>query len=285
MKEIIVPETYNYIAVFLTLACNLKCSYCINRFEEGNFNNKHISGDEWVTGLNRIVSRADLPVTLQGGEPALHPGFFSIINNIKNELSIDILTNLKFDVGRLLKEVNPARLYRDAPYANIRVSYHPGQMNLESLISKVMKLQKAGFSIGIFGVLHPNQEEEILTAQKKCLDLGIDFRVKEFLGEYEGKLFGTYLYPESVSKKIRKKCLCKTTELIIGPNGDIYRCHHDLYENFPSVGNILDPEFQIEEAFRKCDVFGFCNPCDVKIKTNRFQQFGHTSVEIKFSDG
>ena len=61
----------------------------------------------------------------------------------------------------------------------------------------------------------------------------------------------------------------------------VYQCHHDLYENFPSVGNILDPEFQIEEAFRNV-MFWFCNPCDVKIKTNRFQQFGHTSVEIKF---
>jgi hypothetical protein len=29
-----------------------------------------------------------------------------------------------------------------------------------------------------------------------------------------------------------------------------------------------------------CYNFGDCNPCDVKIKTNRFQEYGHTSVEI-----
>lgn len=30
MKEIIIPDSYNYIAVFLTLSCNYRCSYCIN---------------------------------------------------------------------------------------------------------------------------------------------------------------------------------------------------------------------------------------------------------------
>ena len=98
-------------------------------------------------------------------------------------------------------------------------------------------------------------------------------------------MYGTYLFPDGVSKKIKKNVSCKTTELIIGPSGEVYRCHHDLYENFPSIGSILNPDFQIEDEFRQCDVFGYCNPCDVKVKTNRFQQFGHTSVEIKFFNG
>ena len=84
---------------FFNLTCNLKCSYCINRFEE-NFNNKHISGDEWV-GVKSNCTRADNPLPFRE-ENQRHPEFF-IINNIKDELSIDILTNLKFGVDRLLK--------------------------------------------------------------------------------------------------------------------------------------------------------------------------------------
>ena len=34
------------------------------------------------------------------------------------------------------------------------------------------------------------------------------------------------------------------------------------------------------DEYRDCYVYGDCNPCDVKVKTNRFQQFGHTSVDI-----
>ena len=43
-------------------------------------------------------------------------------------------------------------------------------------------------------------------------------------------------------------------------------------------------EKKIEE-FRPCEFYGDCNPCDVKVKTNRFQIFGHTSVEMKNIEG
>ena len=282
MKPIILPQSYNYTAMFLSLVCNLRCSYCINYFEEGNFVKKHLSGKDWVKGLNRIVSRDDLPISFQGGEPSLHKDFIYILNNIKPELNIDILTNLQFNEDEFIRSVNPNRIKRKSPYASIRVSYHPETMQLEPLVKKVLKLQNNGFSIGIWGVMHPVQEAEILRAKEYSSSLGIDFRTKEFLGEYDGKTYGTYLYEGACDKKFAKKVLCKTTELIIGSNGDIYRCHSDLYEGRKPIGNILDENFEIEDKFLECDVFGHCNPCDVKVKTNRFQQFGYTSVEIKF---
>ncbi len=281
MKPIIIPQPYNYIAAFLSLACNLKCTYCINYFEEGKFVKKHLSGKDWVRGLNRIVSRVDLPITIQGGEPSLHKDFIYILNNIKPELNIDILTNLQFDEDEFIRKVSPNRIKRKSPYASIRVSYHPETMHLDPLVKKAIKLQKEGFSIGIWGVMHPVHEPEILRAKEYCTSLGIDFRTKEFLGECNGKLYGTYCYEGACDKKFKRNVLCKTTELIIGSNGNVYRCHSDLYEGRVSVGNILDENFEIEDKFRECNVFGHCNPCDVKIKTNRFQQFGHTSVEIK----
>jgi len=282
LKKIYVPKRYNYIAAFLTLSCNMKCSYCINAHgRNGIFKDSIISGKEWIKGLNRLACSQDLPITLQGGEPSLHPDFVWIINNIRPDLKIDILTNLCFDVDKFIKEVSPSRLCRDALYPNIRVSYHPGQLSLDILIERVSKIYKAGFSIGIYGIRYPKFSQEILEAQKKCQDLGIDFRLKEFLGEYDSKLYGNYRYPEAVSNSERKKCLCRTSELIIDPNCDIYKCHHDLYNDFPSIGNLLDPDFKIEDMFRECDQFGKCNPCDLKVKTNRFQVHGHASVEVK----
>ncbi|MBD3264049.1 MAG: radical SAM protein [Candidatus Omnitrophica bacterium] len=282
LKTINLPQRYNYLAIFLTLDCNLRCDYCINC--HGGINGhrkKEVDGREWLKGLNRLVSRPDLPVTMQGGEPSVHRSFIYIINNLKEDLNIDILTNLCFDVDNFIKQVDPSRLRREAPYPSIRVSYHPGYMDFDSLIKKVLKMQKAGFSIGIFGVLHPRTKDHILETRKKCIDLGIDFRTKEFLGEFKGRLYGTYLYPGSVNGEKNKKCLCRTSELIVGPDCNVYGCHHDLYSDSPPVGNLLDPDFQIRDTFRECYKFGSCNPCDVKVKTNRFQIFGHTSVEIK----
>lgn len=283
MKPIVIPESYNYIAAFLTFSCNLRCSFCINDFEMKARNKKRsfLSGEDWVRGLNRIVSRPDLPITLQGGEPTLHKNFADIVNSINSRLNIDVLTNLR-DEKIFIDNIDPRRLKRNAPYASIRVSYHPEQMNLDDIVTKVLRMKNSGFSIGIWGVMHPSQKKKIKAAQKICQDKGIDFRTKEFLGEYDSKLYGQYRYSEAVSKKYRKRVFCKTTELIIGPTGHVYRCTADVYENRQPIGHILDTSFQIEDKFRDCDFFGHCNPCDIKIKTNRFQEFGHSSVEIKF---
>jgi hypothetical protein len=66
-------------------------------------------------------------------------------------------------------------------------------MDLDALIDKVLKLQRHGFSIGIFGLLHPEFKKQIQDAREKSLLLGIDFRTKEFLGVFDNKLYGTYL--------------------------------------------------------------------------------------------
>ena len=282
MKDIIIPASYNYIAVFLTLGCNYNCSYCITHFGKVSLNDKKmINGARWVEGLNRIMPREDLPVTLQGGEPSMHKDFIYIINNLKPELKIDILTNLQFDVGEFIKRVKPGRIKRDAPYASLRISYHPEVMKPEEVLYRALRLQESGFSIGIWGVLHPEQERNILGVQEQARKKGLDFRVKEFLGYHNNTLYGTYKYKEAIERKTRKRCLCKTTELIVGPSGSVYRCHGDLYEGRAAIGSISDPDFQIREEFLDCDWFGYCNPCDIKVKTNRFQEFGHTSVEIK----
>lgn len=281
LPPIVVPAGFNYIGVFLTFACNLRCSYCINRFGDLKPTRRMMTGDEWARGLNRLVARPDLPVTLQGGEPTLHPDFYSIIAGIRPELNIDLLTNLESDIDRFMRQISPERLKRDAPYASIRVSFHPETMAIEALATKVLKLMDAGCSIGIWGVEHPLFESAIAKAREYCTNLGIDFRAKDFLGEYGGELHGQYKYAGACDRKERKTVECRTTELLIGPSGHVYRCHSDLYEEREPVGHILDPAFVIDTGFRLCQNFGHCNPCDVKVKTNRFQQFGHTSVEIR----
>ncbi|MBU1366306.1 MAG: radical SAM protein [Candidatus Omnitrophica bacterium] len=281
MKAIVIPSTYNYIGAFLTLGCNYRCSYCINYFENGKFNFKNSDGQDWVRGLNRIVSRDDLPVTLQGGEPSIHKDFIYIINNLKPELKIDILTNLQFDVEEFISKVDPQRLKRKAPYASIRVSFHPEVMDLGQTIEKVLKMQEAGFYIGIWGLLHPQYKDVILSAQGECVKLGIDFRTKEFLGSHSDKLYGTYKYKDACLMKEKRSVLCKTTEVLIAPDLKIYCCHSDLYAQRNSIGSLLDPNFQIKDEFRPCQYYGFCNPCDIKVKTNRFQNYGHSSVEIR----
>jgi hypothetical protein len=231
------------------------------------------------------VLRNDLPLTLQGGEPTLHRDFYQLVNETKEEIKMDLMTNMMFDVDRFIGEVPVWRFTREAPYAAIRVSYHPGQNDIDDLIAKTVKMQEAGFRVGLYGIEHPDEEvrRHILEVRDKCLKLGLDFRTKEFLGEHAGKLYGTFKFDGCVSSTVMKDCRCKTTEIIVDPAGYVYRCHADLYGGREPIAHILDADFSEEtiEELRPCAHFGSCNPCDVKVKTNRFQIFGHTSVEIQ----
>lgn len=289
MRKIKLDERINYTAFFLTLSCNLSCPYCINLFDDQKRADQagrgRMSGDDWIKAANRLELRDDLPLTLQGGEPTISRDFYRIVNEVKGEIMMDLLTNMMFDPDEFIANVPVWRFSRPAKYAAIRVSYHPGQNDIDDLIYKTRKLTDAGFRIGIYGILVPDEDirSHILSVQERCTDEGIDFRTKEFLGDWGDSIYGRFRYPGSVGADKLKKCICRTSELIVDPVGEVYRCHSDLYRARGPIGHILDDDFGQEklDCFRECEYFGQCNPCDVKVTTNRFQQEGHTSVEIK----
>ncbi|MBI2565662.1 MAG: radical SAM protein [Candidatus Schekmanbacteria bacterium] len=283
---------HNYVAFFLTLACNLRCAYCINLHDGGTryavAKRKHLDTEEWLLAIDRLRLRADLPLTLQGGEPTLSRSFFALAQRADPALKMDLLTNMGFDVEELIRNVPVSRFVREAPYAAIRVTYHPGQNDIDAIIEKTVRLEAAGFRVGIYGIRHPDPHlrSELERAGDKCLARGLDFRWKEFLGLWQNALHGTYKYEGAVSGQPYRGCECRTTELIVDPAGYVFRCHSDLYRGRGPIGHILDPGFDAGalDAFRYCAFLGDCNPCDVKVKTNRLQIFGHTSVEIRNVD-
>jgi MoaA/NifB/PqqE/SkfB family radical SAM enzyme len=237
MNKIVIPESYNYIGVFLTFKCSLGCSYCINNFNSKPSYSQELTGEQWIKHLNRIESRPDLPITLQGGEPTVHKDFYKIVNGIKRELNIDILTNGLFSIDKFRKNIEPERLKRESKYASIRVSYHVERMSLDDTMHRVKTLMDHGYSVGIWAVDHPQDRAFVRVAKELCTKEGIDFRIKEFLGYYNNKLYGSYKYPTAMSNRARE-CYCRPSELLIGPNGDIHRCHYHLYRNSDSVGSI-----------------------------------------------
>jgi len=274
-----IDETINYVEAYLTLRCNLNCSYCINDNKTVKRKRNEMSGDEWIAQLNKVDFR-DISLTLGGGEPTIHKDFYKILNGLKDDIKVDLLTNLQFDVDEFIKNTTPERFTdKDNPaYKSIRVSYHPSQMEPNELAAKAEKLQNAGYRIGIFGLTSPelgaqnNQMEEITRLKK------LFFYPKEFMGEQDGQLYGTYKYPEGLSGKL-ENVVCKSKELLIAPDGLIYKCHRDLYKDEFATGmlkhNLPKPQY------RKCSNFGDCNYCDIKLKMNHFLDGLDCQVDIK----
>lgn len=353
LPDIKIPDFVQYIGVFLTLDCNLNCSFCINEPDQSGDRRKYfsqtgtkkrLSPAQWAAGLSRLNSSNDLPITLQGGEPTVYSypsekhAFYKIFSNLHTSQKFDLLTNLQFNPEEFVDRMNGNLdlFLRKAPYPSIRVSYHPIEMDraakgrgIENIIEKALELKKLGFKIssdksisdfGVYMVAHQDNLPYEKKARELCYKNGIPFELKEFLGPLEDNAYsGTYKYPFSTNYRGAKNisCECRTSEVLIAPNGYIYRCHHDLYTSasqllplpepdttffpewkdaiksakikYPPVAHILDPELQFEYSFRPCTAYGKCIPCDTKVKNNRFQSLNdkgvaHTSVDIRKVD-
>jgi len=271
---IIVPKRFNYAEAYLTLRCNFGCEYCINNSSGVKRNREELTGQKWIDLLNDI-DFGELSLTLGGGEPTMHPDFFKILQGLRKDIPIDLLTNLSFDVDEFIALTNPDRFTQSKIpfYHPIRISYHPGKSNREDLVLKAKKLQKAGFNLAIFAINHPHNINKNMAMANLATRNGIFNYTKDFLGEVDGRMYGHFKYPEGVNNKL-KCCSCRTKELLIDPEGKFYRCHRDLYK----AENPID---EIEDIFRPCVNYGDCNLCDVKLKSNKFLDDIDCQVEIQ----
>ena len=281
LKTVKLPKRYNYAEAYLTLRCNLGCTYCINAMSGKIVRERNeLTSSQWAEGLNRI-DFGDIPLTFGGGEPTLYKNFFSLFEQLNSHIKLDLLTNLEFDIKTFIQLLSPEKFnnsYNPA-YKSIRVSFHAEKMDSHRLIDKVEQLQEAGFTVGLFGLNHPRNVEHNMIMTELARERKIFFFVKDFLGKQDHEMFGYYKYPKALDG-IPKHAKCRTRELLIGPEGNIYRCHRDLYKAEDAIGNIADQDLEIGDSFRPCNNYGKCNPCDVKLKTNRFLQMGNCSVEI-----
>lgn len=321
LPKLQLPESLNYLGAFLTMDCNLNCSYCINDPVQGGdrraifHDSKTLNPSDWAQIFNRIPVRDDLPITLQGGEPTMYAkgkGIGQILDHCEHWF--DLLTNFALTPENFMRNLNghQERFMRgqkmNLPYQSIRVSYHADEMNrvwkngIEELVRRCEGLREYGFQVSadksltdvcIYMVEHPSNVKPEITGD-------VYFETKPFLGVHDGKLYGDYAYPHSTDMierdiwPVTLHCECRTTELLIDPLGYVWDCHFHLYDHwlgnkkYHPLGNMLDPAFTLDvlKQWHPCSDYGQCVECDVKVKNNRFQNLmyrgiPHTSVEIK----
>lgn len=253
MKPIKLPEEIAFISALLTFRCNYKCAYCITKQRHLKVR-KEMKPEQWIEGLSRFDTK--LPIVFDGGEPSQYDGWLKVVKDIVKRYQVDVLTNLSFDVDEFLSAMS-----NKFPF--IKTSYHPGFSDIPKLLRKVKQIQDKKYFIRLYALDHPDMAG--LTGEKMA-DYDPDFRLQEMLGEYKGRTYGNLRYP--LTKRPRT-VQCKTSQLLIAPDGNIHRCYRDLYAGENKLGNLLDKGLEIDVKFQGCVNGGHCNPQDIEMKNGK----------------
>jgi MoaA/NifB/PqqE/SkfB family radical SAM enzyme len=267
---IVVPKRVNYIALFLTYRCKLRCYYCIEREAWGETVEMEVA--DWARWLERLDLRKteDLPVTLQGGEPTDYVGWSEVVQHAPSEMKFHMLTN---GMGVSWKEwgnVDPKRFQTPGlTFAPIRVSYHPGYSNDIAVLDAVVGLRKMGFRAGMYCVDVPSRRLGIAEMARRCMWEGVPFHTKELLTATHG----TYKYPWAKDGVPKKGWVCRSNELIVSPEGLVYPCAFYMQNRINGSEKFVD-------GWRRCDLCGKCSYCDVKEKRDRYGKSGYSSVNL-----
>lgn len=259
-------SSYNYIGLFLTMRCNYNCSYCIN-WKISCFG--EALPEYWIESLNNLET--DLDITLQGGEPTLYKGFYEVVNNIPHK--IDLLTNLSFDIKEFVSKVSVDKFNNNKTFAPIRASFHSKSMVLVETLEKINFLINNGYRVGLY-CIDCNDNSKAIEKLKKISWL--DLQIKPLL---DNRIRSS----EAPEHRYKGSFECRSRELLISPEGKVFRCHRDFYMNGNSVGKISKVEDNWCE-YKICNYSNQCHPCDLKLKRDRFGHSGYRAITIRSND-
>lgn len=226
--------------------CNYRCSYChVPRPEKPDFNQEkknqalYLDVCEWLRIWHDIYKKyGRCRIRLDGGEPSIYPSFTELAEDLSQIHSLQINTNLSFDVETFAKRVKPDRVRIDA-------SFHPEFVILEDFLHKVIILKESGFKIVVSCVGYPPCLKKMKEYKRPFENIDVPFIILPYYGDYNGETYPLDFKKEEIFEiyrvdktsdtvmnwktgqdKTTKGKLCRMGHMYgrIYPNGDVYRC-------------------------------------------------------------
>lgn len=276
----------------ISFKCNYACSYCevIKRDEEFSYQPIEIAQwrDIWAGIFERYWSTH---IRFSGGEPTIYPGFFDLVAMLLEKNTVDITTNMSFDLKSFLDVIPPNR------GLSISASFHPEFSDFTTVFDKVKYLHRHGFPATISYVGYPAHLDRIYEYKKIVEAEHMYFKIIPFSGLLNGHRYPDAYSPaekillegiardsidqhlsdmnsrwydwrvkkndDNPSSKIKTGNLCRMGEMYakIHPDGSVTRCcagHHGIDAGV--LGNITDPAFRLLDEAQPCQVAYQC-PC------------------------
>lgn len=249
----------------ITYACNQKCAYCIAK--AGNPDPDELSQEEIDTVLDELVRLGVGLINITGGEPLLKKDtvYYIARRASENGIGLELLTN-----GMLITPEVAENLYEaGVRYAQVsldcaRPEIHDAQRGVKGAWGKTVEginnLKKAGVHVlGAAVITRKNLAylEETRTFLKEIADTiktGVVMPMGR--GQNNEYLLTPEMYVEFLKiknitddgKYLRDFIFCKETcsigtTPVIAPNGDVYPCMLNKYEEL-KLGNIRETSIQ-----------------------------------------
>lgn len=170
----------------IMLPCNYRCTYCVVHNESASFLVQGV--EEWRKIWTRMFKLYGCSqVRFAGGEPTIYPNFIDIVGMILEMHTVDITTNLSFDVDEWIKKV---------PSQGIAISgsFHPEHDTAENFLAKLLKLRDKGNQLISASIVSwPPHLKHVDAARELFEKNNVLFKIIPFNGEFAGKRYpGAY---------------------------------------------------------------------------------------------
>lgn len=264
-----------------TFNCNYKCSYCQYWAKGKNERLAHLDIKKWKEIWDGIFEKYwCCHVRFAGGEPSTYPDFFDLLGALLEKHTVDITTNLSFDISAFSKKVKPGGI-------SISASFHPEFDEINAFLDKILFLHHNGYPSTIAYVAYPPHLEKIKYFKSIVEEKNIMFKIIPFNGEYKRKCYprdyttqerllmeglasdslNTHLneinerwyewnvkrQPQQIKKEGR---LCRMGQMyaIIHPDGLVSRCctRKDDGSFLEVLGSIYDENFRLLDEPAPC---------------------------------
>ena len=231
-----------HLRIYPTLACNLRCAWCVNdQVEGGRRWTGQVSPAQWAEAINREGRH----VVLTGGEPFLYPGLAELINAVDRRLQIRVYTNLGLELAEQIHSLNrEVRFY---------VSWHPRPeadrkmflRNTEAILESPLRALEVHAIEAVEDRDRLGRDVEFF--QRQGLHVHLDEDQRGFAGSRNTPA---------------RQAFCRRRIYLLGPDGRRYQCVSKLMRRADPMENILDGPLGQDLCFTLCPDHGRCAPCD-----------------------